>query len=134
MSEFHKVVVGQDEMIERVFIGLLCGLESQDEGVFELPASTARDQQREPERSASRAVAALSGRRNMRSHPRSGATPTRARAQCWPGGRRRSPKTSDPPATLPAAVRGVENRVFGAGADDRAVAGRDPDDSQASGQ
>ncbi len=25
MSEFHKVVVGQDEMIERVFIGLLCG-------------------------------------------------------------------------------------------------------------
>jgi MoxR-like ATPase len=25
MTEFHKVVVGQDEMIERVFIGLLCG-------------------------------------------------------------------------------------------------------------
>ena len=24
-TEVHKVVVGQDEMIERVFIGLLCG-------------------------------------------------------------------------------------------------------------
>jgi MoxR-like ATPase len=25
MTEVHKVVVGQDEMIERVFMGLLCG-------------------------------------------------------------------------------------------------------------
>jgi hypothetical protein len=25
MSEVHKVIVGQDEMIERVFMGLLCG-------------------------------------------------------------------------------------------------------------
>jgi MoxR-like ATPase len=25
MTEVHKVIVGQDEMIERVFMGLLCG-------------------------------------------------------------------------------------------------------------